>query len=698
MSKKVIINKYLMEDIKFREFILAADFSKTLKRELEKQETPLSKNPSFPNEDMPFDLRMTLLRFKETKDTLKRIGEIDEDINDGSILPYLIEKCKRLERPFRRQLEKLAYNFIIDTFKIPEGVVNLIVDITDDLSNTTLSVRVQAEEVDFEYNDVKHKKRMHSEVHKRRLMDAFMSGAALRFAANIKKYAEDIYDINPKLLTLYRDIIAVNEYMLFNVDKIEINDKNKNQLGLSNIIIGNRHMKSEVRVEAVIFPILIYELVKAFLELSSAHGLPKDKQEAMYVMQKSDFLQAEPWYMRIGPALFDMLKEAMGDKYSDESLPYIFKMLSQLDTDDFEYVMQEILSKTKTAKKIINRMILSYEEEAYEDENAPTMAKANVEVNIINDEVLHESQIKNKELLTEITCSDAYQRIYSKFVPQEDYLKIISATQGTNTTVLSGDARWVLELYKRKSPHLMEDLYKLRNERGEGYLQIFNRLKDTRRLSPEEANIFNYKSISELGAFTSQWDIADVWETSRERRKNSMRPEFVNAKNDIKVVYEDESWLILIPNSYEASCYWGDGTEWCTAYKDSRNYYDDYSSEGPLYININQYNKEKYQFHFESNSFKDMNDRDVESPILYHIDASDGMIDFYSNLLLEANNYEAFFRLYAPQEGELPFGVFEINNEIVYLDYRRERVVRLDYVERASYEWEQIDGFYANEP
>ena len=79
---------------------------------------------------------------------------------------------------------------------------------------------------------------------------------------------------------------AINEYLLFNVGKIEINDKKKNQLGVSNIVIGNEITKTNVKAEAVIFPILIYELIKAFLELSIAHGLPSSKEEATFVMGK----------------------------------------------------------------------------------------------------------------------------------------------------------------------------------------------------------------------------------------------------------------------------------------------------------------------------------------------------------------------------------------------------------------------------
>jgi hypothetical protein len=298
------------------------------------------------------------------------------------------------------------------------------------------------------------------------------------------------------------------------------------------------------------------------------------------------------------------------------------------------------------------------------------MPKANDSVDIINDEIIRESKNSNKSLLTEITCKDAYQRIYSKFVPEDDYRKIIAAVQD-NDNFLSGDARWVLGLYKKKGSRIIEDLYKLRTEFRDGYLQIFNRLKETGRLTPEQADLNKYKSISELGAFTSQWDIEDVWASAEELKKRVMRQEFIDAKDDIDVLFEDEVWLVITPKSYEASAYWGDRTEWCTAYKDSRKYYDSYTSEGPLYININKHTKEKFQFHFETNSFMYSNDKEIEYPVLSNIEATEGLLEFYTELTFKNGEFNAYFSLCAPKrndDGEL-FGVTEVNGNFFLLNY-----------------------------
>lgn len=695
MGKTIIVNRKLLESTEMKEIALANSLSKQIKKEVNSKTTPLSNNPFFPeNYGESFEMDMILRRFNETKDDLYKIGDIEGD-DIQNLLPSLIEKCKRIEEPIRRNLEKIAYNFIIDTFNIPEGVLNLTVELTDDIANTTLNVRVQAENDMFEYEDVEHKRVLMMEVHKRKLLNALMSGGALRFASNIKKYIADIYELNPRLPELYRVIIALNEYMLFTADKVEINDKNKNQLGLSNIIIGNDQVKTEVKVEAVIFPILIYEEIKAFLELSAAHGLPKSKDEAHYIMGRCDYIQAEPWYMRVGPALWDIFSSMLGE-VEDSLIPYIFMEISKLPINLFEIAMQEIFSKTKKGKRILERIKEKHLKQNEYNDFSNRMELANSSTSIINDETIKEDVIKSN-LLTEITCKDAYQRFYSD-IPEEDYRKIIAAVQD-DFNVLSADAKWVLKLYKKKSPRLMEDLYKLRNQYREGYLQIFNRMKDTHRISGPEADLNNYHSISELGAFTYQWDIEDIWADNDTWKKRQMRKEFVDAKDDIRKLYEDDKWLVVSPNSYEASCYWGDKTEWCTAYKDSRHYYDSYTEDGPLYININKNSLEKYQFHFESNSFMDQTDSDIDVPILNNMyGATEGLKEFYKKLSTQLNQPEIYLKLtFSENEYGQPYDIFNLGGKWIYYNVQENEYKELEFAENMG-DWEIIEGFYCNDP
>ena len=250
---------------------------------------------------------------------------------------------------------------------------------------------------------------------------------------------------------------------------------------------------------------------------------------------------------------------------------------------------------------------------------------------------LYEPMNESRKILNEITVQDASKRFYSD-IPANDFMEIINTLQGGNQILLP-DTKWALALYKKKSPRFMEDLYKLHNENGDGYLDIFNRLKTINKIQGTESDLVRYKSISELGAFINakmnELGDEEIWGDNTYRKKKNMSDDVKSAKDDIKILYEDDIWLILTPNSYEASVYWGDGTEWCTAYKDDRKYYDRYSKEGKLYININKKSGEKFQFHFETFSFMDADDSEInydDSPVFDNMqDVTEGMENFYAN-------------------------------------------------------------------
>jgi len=54
-----------------------------------------------------------------------------------------------------------------------------------------------------------------------------------------------------------------------------------------------------------------------------------------------------------------------------------------------------------------------------------------------------------------------------------------------------------------------------------------------------------------------------------------------------KKIVEDDRWLILHPETKEASCKYGSGTKWCTSMRDS-SHYENYTKDGNLYYIIDK--------------------------------------------------------------------------------------------------------------
>jgi hypothetical protein len=86
-------------------------------------------------------------------------------------------------------------------------------------------------------------------------------------------------------------------------------------------------------------------------------------------------------------------------------------------------------------------------------------------------------------------------------------------------------------------------------------------------------------------------------------------------KKQTKVIYEDETWLILKPLSVKASQTYGMGTKWCTAMKHQESYFYDYSRRGILIYTINKTNGKKFGFYSSSDEFSvwDARDKRVDS-------------------------------------------------------------------------------------
>ena len=63
---------------------------------------------------------------------------------------------------------------------------------------------------------------------------------------------------------------------------------------------------------------------------------------------------------------------------------------------------------------------------------------------------------------------------------------------------------------------------------------------------------------------------------------------------------------------YGASCELGSGTDWCTATGRTDDFFQDYISQGNIYVIISKNNpRDKYQFHYETGQFMDRSDRDI---------------------------------------------------------------------------------------
>jgi hypothetical protein len=375
-----------------QESVLADELPNDIIDALSRHTTSIGNNPAIPDVyDVPFLLKVANKRFRETKDVLLNIGTIDDfdetDIN--LMLSKLIQKCQKIEQPFRDELEKICFNYVIDMFEVPDETVVLEVELVDkvDLSKTSVIIDPIDNSDDFEYETVDDAKNTMGEIYKRRLLDAMCMGEAMILSSNINSYKDKIDKLSPELCPLYYKIIALNNYALFLKEKIGIDDKHTFQSGTFELVIGEEDEMPKISSQGNIFPILLNETIRGFLDLFISHGLPDDKKIATYVLGKSDFVKSEPWDMRLGPSLWVLFSKSFNDITLNE-LPYLLKDVSSLDIDKFNFLMKEVFAKTKKGKYLMSKLCGKAKNEIEYDKFTDKMTKMGEKKSMITDEYI----------------------------------------------------------------------------------------------------------------------------------------------------------------------------------------------------------------------------------------------------------------------------------------------------------------------
>jgi len=161
--------------------------------------------------------------------------------------------------------------------------------------------------------------------------------------------------------------------------------------------------------------------------------------------------------------------------------------------------------------------------------------------------------------------------------PTVDYGFGYSSIRELSDTPVGSFTKKLLQWYSkgllRKAGHL--NLYL--PDRDEDIVKVLEYYNSVRpKLPPEYRDINKFKTPADLIEFIDK-TLPSIQEES--------------VKKDITTVYEDSEWVVLVPGSWTASCFYGEGSDWCTARREDSNYYNQYSREGTLYICLNKKNR-----------------------------------------------------------------------------------------------------------
>lgn len=384
MPKKIFITEEMAD--KLFKYI---DVNEELAEKLDNHETFFGDNPAFPPTDgLSFEHMLAMKGYEAARNVA------DEDIlnmpisEKKTLLQNITIQCQELEEKNRKALEKLCFNIVNRMFAIPNGAITFKCHLLRDVSSHERNLRAKPEDSpDMEYESIKEMKSLRTEVSKREIINALIMGASLQFSKLPKQFIGDVYEIDPELPKLYTRYSVLNSLILYEDKVHEITEQEKFQAGMVEVRIAGPGKRTLIESFGTVFPVMLCESVRGFMELFSSHGLPEKKASAEYVMKKADCVEAEMWAMILGPEMWNIFASTIGDmdmKY----MPLLFTNLCKLDGDEFCEIMQEVLGRTKNGKSIMEDFVANVMDEIDYEDFEDALGMKNMEKNMISDEYL----------------------------------------------------------------------------------------------------------------------------------------------------------------------------------------------------------------------------------------------------------------------------------------------------------------------
>jgi len=354
-----------------------------LERELRDRKHSLGDHPIFPQGDeKSFEQKIIANRFEDVMRNYKQKFDCETINNDEVKMTQmpLVGECMAMESTHTKQLEELAVKMIRDEFNISEDAIEIIAELTSDINMEGTKKEKLPTIVEVEFEDHEQIQHANDNVYKRRFLNAMTQGAAKKSSHMFHLVEKELAGMDPRLSTKYGKLMAAADYSYFiEPDMHDVMERTENGMDGKTVSGGivkvtlptEENPKCCIHAQGMVFPVLIHELVKGVMEILSAHGLPEDDKVANYVIGKADFLAAESWDMRLGPALWERFTKLI--KPDDFHLKHnVYSELAALPVNEFNRSMREVMAGTKLGQQIIDELLEGcksrIEEDVYRDE------------------------------------------------------------------------------------------------------------------------------------------------------------------------------------------------------------------------------------------------------------------------------------------------------------------------------------------
>ncbi len=174
----------------------------------------------------------------------------------------------------------------------------------------------------------------------------------------------------------------------------------------------------------------------------------------------------------------------------------------------------------------------------------------------------------NEDLLAEGRLDDAKE----KYPDEAEYIDAMSAKDP------SGNNKYLMWMAKQFNADASN--FSMSDAGKKIFVDILTELiqsfhKNAQRLEKKDIN--QYKTLDDLND-----TLEDLGPSNKQKREKNKEV----AQEGSSIVYESDKYLVVRPDTEEASCYYGRNTRWCISATESANYYEDYTQRGKVFYMI----------------------------------------------------------------------------------------------------------------
>ena len=350
-------------------------------------ETPLQKVPLPSTGEEPnknFQELLASERYRQVVEKVRHLGGITDElkpmsINDAmrspltSAMGMAHNNIVRIENEHREELEQLAIELVTKEMSIPDGAFQFDVKIvgmgeieTDNFQREPEQQQPQIPQVNIEVEEdlMNDLEQLNLEKAKRRFINSMIQGASKRGHYMYQLVPERIRQItgSDTLINDYGILMSINDTLYW-----QMSDDTMKMMMNSGGVGGKEEVDRNtdpptIKVRAVNFPMCVHEIIKGIMEVFAIQGQPEDEEMFQKVKESEDTLEKEMWDLRLGPAIWDRVRQQFPDEiiiedHLVEYQNYLITEIFKLPAKKFLVFAKEVVSGSENGKRLMDELM-----------------------------------------------------------------------------------------------------------------------------------------------------------------------------------------------------------------------------------------------------------------------------------------------------------------------------------------------------